>query len=611
MSPSGLQALVDAYARDPASADPDAIAEAIKRDDDPLGFEQAIETLLAVSGPIEEQTRATIFGALLARSAPTSDPRRAYGAAVAMEAALQLALVDETGAMRLNFVASIRDAPADSDAAWALAASRCLGLAHTHFAEPSLRAVLRNTLRVLTEHPDAATDAAVELARAQMTDAFEADTIDGMIAGLDTAAANLAAVAQVEEGRTDAILLVNCLLGLVAFARNAPAETVAAHAAHARGALHERALYGWPSAVPVAFRRAEEALWWELVDALASAQEARHLPHWGDSARAARALADAARASRTVRVAPAARGPRDIVAPALAAGIAERHAHHATLAAAIEQRALPDEVSTEVAALLKDIDTEPNERGLDGIGDVLGADLVQRMQRVLDAEDFSLMAEAIRVAGPPRRQRDAQWNEVFDQVLEGLAEAPDLAGAHREEIHAVVAGLIDFVSMCLTHELGYQGGALAYLAEPDAKEARLSDHLHGWLTANAGLPVDREVPNQGFGGRTDVRVVIGSGDRFVVECKRERSITDQTIQGHLAQIGRYTGVSLRVSGLAILDLSDKSKGHVRGLDASVGVHRIAPSAHEVAARHVIILVVPGNRKATPSEVNQATKTQGR
>ena len=106
-----------------------------------------------------------------------------------------------------------------------------------------------------------------------------------------------------------------------------------------------------------------------------------------------------------------------------------------------------------------------------------------------------------------------------------------------------------------------------------------------------------------------MRVIIGGSDRFVVECKRERKINDQTLRRHLAQTGRYTGVSLRVSGLAILDLSDKSEGHTRGLDGSVDVHRIAASEHAAAPRHVVMLVVPGNRKATPSEVGRSTKRQ--
>jgi hypothetical protein len=604
-----LQAVVDAYLTDPAPTAAIEIADSISVETDPIGFEQAVEALLFVPDALEDQTRSKLFDALVVRAAPTSDPRLAYCAAVAMEGSLRLALADQTGRKPLDFVAALRDAPLESDATWALAASRCVGLADTHFEEPSLRSALRGTLRALAGHPDAAVDAAVELARARMTDAFASNTMDRMIAELDTSAGDFVAAVQAEEDRIDAVLLANCLLGLVAFARNASPDTIAWHAQKARDALRDRALYAWPSAVPVAFRRAEEALWGEFVAALTPAQTARHLPHWGDSAKAARALADAARASRTVRVAPAGFGPHDIVVPTLVAGIAERHAHRATLAAAIDQDAFPPEVDVEVRALLQRMEESPKDPGGDEIEGVLGAEMTRQMRETLDPTTFEFVREAMLRSGPPRPHRDAQWTEVFDRVLRCLDDAPDLAGPHKPEIRAIVAGLIDFVSLCLTHQLNYQGGALEYLALPDATEDRLSDHLDGWLSANAGLPVDREVPNQGFGGRTDVRITVGRSDRFVVECKRERKITDEILAGHLAQTRRYTSVSLRVSGLAILDLSDKSEGDARGLDGSVSVRQVSPNENVSLSRHVVVLVIPGNRVSTPSLVGRATRRQ--
>jgi hypothetical protein len=70
-------------------------------------------------------------------------------------------------------------------------------------------------------------------------------------------------------------------------------------------------------------------------------------------------------------------------------------------------------------------------------------------------------------------------------------------------------------------------------------------------------------------------------------------------------------VSLRVSALAILDLSDKSKGHARGLDDSVDVHPIEAQDENTTTRHVVTVIVPGNREKTPSEVGKASRPRGR
>lgn len=518
---------------------------------------------------------------------------------------MSLLLTADPHGLRLDFALAIRDATVDTDAAWALAAARCAGLADAHWDEPTLRSALRHGLRVLSDHPDAAIDARIESAHCDVLDGLSADTHSDLLDRLDTAADRFVAAAAAEEGRPDALLMASCLRGLLAFARGAPHATVAAFGAEAEGCLRERALYGIPAAIEPASRRVQEAAWAQLVDSLVEAQRVRTTTWWGDSAAAAKSLVEAIRASRTVRAAPAA-GPRAcaVVTPAITAGLVDRLEHRRLLAAAIEQATLPDDLAADATALLESAETELAQPLLsDAVTNALGADLAHRLRDRLEETEMAELDRAVASASTPAPSRDAQWQEAYARALDSIGDAPDLTGPHGPTIRRIIANLIDFVAQRLTFSLASHGGALAYLGKSNALEREMADDLAVFLRFYCGHEVDVEVPNEGDGGRVDVRVRVGE-DRFVIECKRLPKVNDDALQGPLAQTGRYLHVSLRIAALAVLDLSDKSTGHSRGLDSSVDAHRLPAVDGTTIDRYAICIVIPGNRGSTPSVVGR-------
>ena len=240
------------------------------------------------------------------------------------------------------------------------------------------------------------------------------------------------------------------------------------------------------------------------------------------------------------------------------------------------------------------------------IANVLGAE-VRTLEEQLGTEAFDSFrkkAEPLLVK-QSHESRDAQWLEVYETTLAGLEGAPDFSSDRRQEISDLVADLLTFLKRCLQARLGFGNGVLRYLGDPDAKESQMVDHLRSHLEDSADWTVEAEVPEEGAGGRIDLKVLMGA-DRFVIECKRDHSPTSQTSVGqYLAQTERYLGVSLRVAALAILDLTPKDSGVAPTLDNSVWVaetpiHPDRPGP----ARRIVCLVVPGNRAATPSQVGR-------
>lgn len=591
--------------------DPEAarswLLELLEHGNEPMAFERSVGLLLNHQGA-RGLLGDALVDVMLRRAAPRDDPREAYMAAVALEALVSLLLESDAGSRRLDAAVLLRDAHVGADVAWAQAAARMAGLAYAHWNDHTLRAALKQSLDTLGAHDVAGGDAAVERAHVQLLDALDAPDREALQARLRDAEQQFVDVAAAEADRIDADLMANVLQAVRGFGLGGDVDGIAASSARAQEMLRERALYGRPEALPALSRRGAEAAWARLVDTLAELAPPLDTALWTNGARTVNLLLEAIEASAAVRVAPGQSGDvTAAVVPRIDATLVRNLAHRQMLASVIEREEIEPQRRDAALTLLERVSDPPGDAGPDeALAALLGADL-DTFEETLGPEIVARVRERATMLLPARvKARDVQWHEAYEQILDDLAEAPDFAGGHAGPLRSLIADMLDFVSYCSRYQLNFGGEILKYLGEANAHESRMADHLTSWLETVGGWSVSSEVPNEGSGGRVDVRVALGA-DRFIIECKRDKMPAAKgTVDPFLAQADRYLGTSLRVGGVAILDLSPKNVGPVRGLDTSAWVAEVPAADPAGPSRKIVCLVIPGNRGATPAVVGKNT-----
>ncbi len=572
---------------------------------EPIVFERAVELLVEPS-PLREALGLALLDGLIERAAPSSDVRAGYVAASALAGAAALLLPEDRQGRRLTMALLLRDAPSDVDTTWAQAAVQAAGTAYAHWRETTLREALLQSLQNLQSHPAAGQDAVVELAHGALLDALAAGDRATLEMHLAEAETGFASAALAEEDRVDAELMKRVVATIRAFDLGGDLNQVKANAESALEQWRERGLYANPGSVSPVARRATEALWGRLISRLPELAGLTDSPVWTRGAEAVELLVDALEAATAIS------GEGDVqfqaeklVLPRIEGSFARNLGQRQMLAAVLAEEDLSEQQKAAISTLLQRAEVASEPDG-ETVASVLGAE-VASIEEKLGSEAFEAFrrkAEPLLARRSPEA-RDAQWLEVFDATLTALDGAPDFSSDRRQEISNLIADLLNFLKRCIQARLDFGGGLLRYLGDPDAKENQMADHLRSHLEDSAGWTVESEVPEEGAGGRIDLKVVMGA-DRFVIECKRNHSSTSRTSVGqYLAQTERYLGVSLRVAALAILDLSSKDGGVAPALDNSVWVTDTPTLPDRPgSSRKIVCFVVPGNRAATPSLIGR-------
>ena len=575
---------------------------------DPSAFERIVE-LIALREDVGSDLGVPLIDALLARAVPDGDVAGAYVAATALEDVAARLLAQDLDGRRLDLVARLRDgARQDTDAAWAQAVARLAGLLYAHWPDASLRGPLRSTVERLRAHPDAGGDADTEDAHIALLDALE--TSDGEAARnrLADAEQRFTDIASDDEERIDAAFYASVVRAVRAFGLGGDPSEIAKAAATARDIGGERALYGRDEVLALFSRRSAEAMWGRLTDTLAELSTDIDDTVWIHGAQTVNLMAEAIQASRCVSIAPGQAGDASpIVVPRIEARLTHGIEQRRILEQVLARGAIEPQLRDEAVALLDRINNLPKADGPeDALEGVVGADMARRLADTIDADTLQQLRDRLTQGSGRARDRDSQWYGTYHLLLTGLAGHPDFEGSHRNDVAAVIADLLDFCNFCIRYQLDFAGGAFAYLGDANAKEAAMADHLVMFLEV-AGWSAQSEIPNEGSGGRVDVRVNLGTADRFVVECKRDKQpVAASQIDPYLAQADRYLTTSLRIGALAILDLTDKSTGSTRGLDTSAWINDVAAADPAGPVRKIVTVVIPGNRAATPSKVGKAT-----
>jgi hypothetical protein len=587
-----------------------AILIALRDCDNPLEFDALqAEALAAIAGDADADLLADL---LLDLAREHSDPRSGYIAGEALHALAALA-ISGTVSKQLDLAVLLRDAGPGDDQAFAVEAARIAGLLYAHWDQELLRGALRSGLEGLTHHHEASVDARTELAHVTLVRALEAEDVDELARGLHAAQELFAAAAEAEEDRVDAQFMAAVLDAVRGFGLGGDPGAIIGAADRAREAVAERELYGREAALPALSRRAAEEDWLRLVGSVAQLAPELDKPAWIEGGRVVGLMINAVEQSRAIRLAPMAVGDAvRAVVPRLRAPLARNLAHRAQVAQVIAESDFTPAQREIAEDLLKEPPAIPKDEGFeDPLDAVLGPEAAHLLAEELDEASLAQLRLRLYAAIDRRVQaRDVQWSQAYESILDALDGHPDFDGELRHRISSLVADLLDFVSFCLRVELGFASGAYAWIGKGDALEGEMADALVQYLVAVSVGTVDAEVRHQGAGGRVDILIRWGA-DNFVIECKRDSDpVAVGQLDPYVAQADRYLGTSLRIGGLAVLDLADKSVGAVRGLDSSAWVVDVPAGDPAAPDRRVICLLVPGNRSSTPSAVGKATQRGG-
>lgn len=187
-------------------------------------------------------------------------------------------------------------------------------------------------------------------------------------------------------------------------------------------------------------------------------------------------------------------------------------------------------------------------------------------------------------------------SEIFAKCRRQLADCTDYRDDVRQAVDEFLLHLLRFAHSRAQRTRSRRGAA--YLYRPDALEKDLADDLDEFLAASdLGYRVHIEVRDIG-GGRVDLAAFY---ERFTLVCELKREDTDVSVDAqrrHLLQAAAYQDSDVAVGFLLVLDQRART-GPAPHLRSNVHVVVLDESALG-GARHVVLLIVPGNRTSPSS-----------
>jgi HEAT repeat protein len=231
-----------------------------------------------------------------------------------------------------------------------------------------------------------------------------------------------------------------------------------------------------------------------------------------------------------------------------------------------------------------------------------------------DGEAFQALAEsperfvrAFTPANPPAAhaaERDEQpivrsmnlaQEQVVKQISSALSRSVDYNGCVRQVVDHLLKVLVRFVS----DRLDAPPSRKAYLFVPDPTERQLHQDLYEYLkSGDFSTVIDREVSEVG-GGRTDLRVGVPAlGFSVYIELKVDDS--RKPLCGKLAYVRQtvaYQGTDVRIGFLVALRTRAFAEGEPTPHLTSLFKHTTVNVEGDDAARHIILIDLPGNRTA--------------
>ena len=578
----------------------DALLATLRAQTDPLAYEDFLAVFFA-HPPMLEDAAGVVEDDALDRMGDRASERAAGMAAIAVDVLLRLVLTHAITPWR--FYSALETIAPEEFPHLLIDVVRRLGALYAHETSEPVRTLVRVRLTALSGNTEVRADCVFELARADLVDALEAGSSDDAEPLLRTARKGFAQACALDAGRADAELhlaALDAVLGLVDGEDNAFLARCAEqihHLALVRKAWRAPGRLSWLGDPLDADRE-----WWTLSRALAHAAQAAGPDVWLQPMVMLEQLALALQTATTARLLPdvEATGLRATVVPVLHAAFLDDASRTEALRMWVqelnaEERAIGEDLLREMESADPKAGAEKLReeliRELDGdatIADSLSPHHQLQLLRRLDAWNKHLEPEKPQV------------HRVLSDVRKHLEHNPDFRGEVRICFDRVLVDTLRFLDDRMNVILA--GERFVYLRKADALEGALQEDYRQWMVGN-GLQgvVDVEVSGVSS-GRVDVRFSFGT-HRIVTEVKRDNAPFDAgALDKHLNQAGMYQASNARLGILLVLDLSDKSHGEMRSLENNVWVATKPSIAEGDLERHIVVVVVPGNRPLTPSQV---------
>jgi hypothetical protein len=564
---------------------------------------------------------------------PGADVSTAATGATALQAWLHLCTSTTFKEHRiLAFLTDLPDAVGDLPSPMARALPRIAGLAHEHFGDDDLIALLHQ----LADIPEAEADAGFELALADLRRALSAGSQSAFMQSAAQARSGFAAVEAADEARHDAHAYGAALDAIIAFGRTDPAALRDA-TSRLEAAVSQHSAWLSGNYVPTWTwtRTQAEVSWLQLSAVLASAADTLHEICWYHPSQAVAALLDAYKAARSFTssaVSSAPTGVELLILPAIE-GAFVRDAYRLALLdrALAHDPAFSGDVAAQQlhAAVHTALSSTPTAghppslpaEGDDGLGKELSrltavlhllgptaaADLAAEVPLpLLERLDAALWNNEVArsATGGIKADRKLRW---LVQELEGSPDWPIAGGPFTILLQQTILYLVS------RYDIGAaMGGArTAFLRNPEpgsVLERELQQDYYDWLSQGPLYgAVAAEVSDRSH-GRVDILVRIGNVS-FSVECKRElKDASAGGLRAYLGQAAVYTNTSAALGILLVLDLTTPQTG-APDLFSSIWVEQVQRE-REKEPRHIVVARLPGNAPAPSATRTPAVPALG-
>jgi hypothetical protein len=554
-----------------------------------------------------------------AGSSPGADLITAATGAAALQAWLHLCTSRTLKEHRLlAFLTDLPDAVRDLPPPMTRALPRVAGLAHEHFGDDDLIALLHR----LADIPETEADAGFELALADLRRALSADSQSAFIRSATEARSGFAAVEATDEARHDAHAYGAALDAIMAFRRSDPASLRdAASRLEAAVSQHSAWLSGNYLPMWTWTRTQAEVSWLQLSAVLSSAADTLHETCWYHPSQAVAALLDAYKAARSFtssEISSAPTGVELLIRPAIE-GTFARDANRLALldrALAHDPAFSGDAAAQQLhAAVHTALNSTPAAgppslpaEGDDGLGKELSrltavlhqfgpttaADLAASMPLpLLERLDAALWNNEVARSATGGIKVDRKLRELI-QELEASPDWPIAGGPFTILLQQTILYLVS------RYDIGTAMGGTrtAFLRNPEPEsvlERELQQDYYDWLSQGPLYgAVAAEVSDRSH-GRVDILVRIRNVS-FSVECKRE--LKDASVGGLRAYLGQaavYTNTSAALGILLVLDLTTPPTG-APDLFSSIWIEPVQRE-RENEPRYIVVVRLPANAPA--------------
>jgi hypothetical protein len=591
------EALVADWSRADAAVGIAALQSCLAAQQDPLGYEE-LWNVLFNKPDVLRSIAARLVDEPARRLEHRVGDRAAGLAALALDALCRLCLL--TGAPPWKLYSVLEDLPHDLPSHLLIAAVRRAGLIYVHDEAASVRELVRRFLDRMLVNQDLAADARLELARADLVDALAADSQEGVEKLLRSARAGFGEALALDAERVDAELYrlaLDAVLGLIDHRPHTELRSCAdqirtlGFLRRAWKAIGTTEWYGDPL---VADRE-----WWSLSQAVAGAAEALSEDSWLEPMLVFEQVARALRAATTVRLLPS-RGPSDalllLVTPVLRAPFVASATNRALVGKWVAQ--LSVEQCEAGASLAKAVEAIHPKDATDQLRAELVREVGEEIADALSSENKLALLRRLDARKNLLSTEKPQVRNAFNAVLRDLKGNQDYVGDVRACFDQILTSTLRFLTDRMN--VGLSNPRYAYLKNPHALENALQDDYRQWMVGNGmqGV-VDVEVSSIAS-GRVDVRFLFGT-HVIVAEVKRDEDPhREGALLRYLNQAGAYQASDVRLGILLVLDLSDKTRGQMRSVENNVWVTLKPSIAEGDLARHIVVVVIPGNRVLPPS-----------